>query len=67
MLMPTSNNAAQLIYGPNDFRIKRAGQHVICSVSGAIIPLAELRYWSADRQEAYASAVEATKALMQPS
>jgi hypothetical protein len=28
------------------------------------IPLSELAYWSADRQEAYRSAIESTKALL---
>jgi hypothetical protein len=29
---------------------------VLCAISGQVIPLEELRYWSAERQEAYASA-----------
>jgi hypothetical protein len=32
------------------------GDHVICAVTGARIPLHELRYWSVDRQEAYVDA-----------
>jgi len=39
-----------------------SGDHVVCAVSGVAIPLDDLRYWSVARQEAYASAVEATQA-----
>jgi hypothetical protein len=41
----------------------RPGQYVICAVTGASIPLDELTYWSAERQEAYASAEAATRRL----
>ena len=33
-----------------------AGDHVICAVTRQQIPLAELKYWSVERQEAYISA-----------
>jgi hypothetical protein len=33
----------------------RPGVFVRCAVTGAEIPLEELRYWSVDLQEAYAS------------
>ena len=39
------------------------GDHVMCAVSGARIELEELRYWSVARQEPYASAEIATKAM----
>lgn len=54
---------AKLHYGPNGFRVLRTGDHVICAVSGAAIPLAELRYWSVRHQEPYASAEIATERL----
>jgi len=38
-----------------DFRIVRPGAFVRCAVTGVPIPLEELKYWSVDRQEAYAS------------
>ena len=41
-----------------------AGSHVICAVSGAEVPLETLRYWSTERQEAYASAELATRRLL---
>jgi hypothetical protein len=41
----------------------RPGHYVLCAVTGEPIPLEELRYWSADRQEAYASPEIATRRL----
>jgi hypothetical protein len=64
MLMKSGNPAAQLIYGPNGFRVMRPGNHVLCAVSGEPIPLEELRYWSVARQEAYAAADIATRRLL---
>lgn len=63
MLMSSDGDAAKLHYGPNSFRVLRPGQHVFCAVTGIAIPLEELRYWNADRQEPYASAEAATKRL----
>ena len=63
MLMSSGDQAATLIYGPNGFRVVRPGQHVLCAVSGEPIPLEELRYWCNDRQEPYASADMAGKAM----
>lgn len=61
MLMSSGENAATLIYGPSAFRVVRPGRYVVCAVSGEHIPLEELRYWSAERQEAYASAEISTR------
>jgi hypothetical protein len=47
---------AVLRYGRADFDVVRSGDHVRCAVSGKTIPLARLTYWSAELQEAYASA-----------
>jgi len=64
MLMNSSEKPAKLYYGPSTFRVLRPGQHVVCAVSGEVIPLEELRYWSANLQEAYASAEIATRRLL---
>ncbi|EAQ28582.1 hypothetical protein NAP1_13323 [Erythrobacter sp. NAP1] len=64
MLMSSSEKAAKLYYGASSFRVLRPGQHVICAVSAEVIPLEELRYWSAEHQEAYASAEIATRRLL---
>ena len=63
MLMSSTERAATLHYGPNGFRVLTAGSHVMCSVSGEQIALEALRYWSVERQEAYASCEIATKRL----
>lgn len=64
MLMSSNDRPATLHYGPNGFRVVMPGSHVVCAVTGEKILLETLRYWSADRQEPYASAEIATKRLM---
>lgn len=63
MLMSSGDNAATLLYGPNGFRVIKPGHFVLCAVTGEPVPLEELRYWSVDRQEAYASADIAARRL----
>jgi hypothetical protein len=63
MLMSSNDRPAKLHYGPNGFRVIAPGSHVICAVTGEQIPLESLRYWSAERQEAYASCEIATRRL----
>jgi hypothetical protein len=46
---------AEVKYLDGDFRVVRPGAFVRCAVTGVAIPLEELRYWSVDLQEAYAS------------
>ena len=46
------------------FRVLKPGDYVVCAVSGERIPLDGLRYWSVERQEAYASAEIATRRLL---
>jgi len=38
------------------------GDHVVCAMTQAQIPLVELRYWSVARQEAYADAEASLRA-----
>jgi hypothetical protein len=64
MLMSSSDRPAMLFYQPNGFRVLSPGSHVLCAVSGAEVPLEALRYWSVERQEAYASADLATRRLL---
>jgi hypothetical protein len=52
---PTAAVEARVEYLDGDFRVTRPGAYVRCAVTGAVIPLDELRYWNVDRQEAYAS------------
>jgi len=64
MRAPDLPGLAVLRYRAADFEVVRPGRFVLCAVSGVEIPLSELAYWSAARQEAYRSAIEATKALL---
>jgi len=64
MLMSSSDRAAALVYGHNGFRVMKPGKFVICAVTAEEIPLELLRYWSVDRQEAYASPEIATRRLL---
>jgi hypothetical protein len=64
MLMSSSDKAAKLYYAPSTFRVLRPGSHVYCAVTAEAIPLPELRYWSAERQEAYVSCEIATRRLL---
>ena len=64
MLMSSNDRAAKLHYEPSGFRIVSPGSHVLCAVSAEKIPLDALRYWDAERQEAYASAEIATRRLL---
>jgi hypothetical protein len=63
MLMSNTARAAKLHYMANGFRVLAPGDHVVCAVSGEKIPLDVLRYWSAERQQPYASAEQAAQAL----
>ena len=47
---------ARLRYGPGEFKVLTQGDFVRCAVTGEPIQIADLKYWSVDRQEAYASA-----------
>lgn len=51
---PSGNGEAQLQYLDGDFRVVSPGTYVKCAVTEIRIPLDELKYWSVDRQEAYA-------------
>jgi hypothetical protein len=63
MLMSSSTRPARLHYGPNGFRMLSQGDHVLCARSGTRIALEALRYWSVERQEAYASCLLAVEAI----
>jgi len=56
MLMTSKGRLARLHYLPATFRVLAHGDHVLCAVTRAPIPLSELKYWSVERQEAYATA-----------
>ena len=55
MLMTSKGRLARIHYLPGTFRVLSHGDHVLCAVTHQPIPLAELKYWSVERQEAYAT------------
>ena len=50
-------------YLDGNLRIVKPGSYVRCAVTGERIPLDQLRYWSVERQEAYASPEAVLKRL----
>ncbi len=56
MLMSSRGRMARIHYLPGTMRVLTPGDFVLCAVTGQPIPLDELRYWSVERQEAYATA-----------
>ena len=63
MLMSNTARPARLHYMANGFRVLAPGDHVVCAVSGERIIIEALRYWSVAKQEPYASAEFAAKAM----
>ncbi|MCB1419500.1 MAG: DUF2093 domain-containing protein [Notoacmeibacter sp.] len=47
---------AMIRYLDGDYQVMSPGTFVRCAVTGEIIPLDELKYWSVARQEAYVDA-----------
>jgi hypothetical protein len=45
---------AKIRYLDGDFQVLSPGAHVVCAMTGTLIPLDELKYWSVARQEPYA-------------
>ncbi|MBN8532964.1 MAG: DUF2093 domain-containing protein [Rhizobiales bacterium] len=52
---PAFGTEAVLEYSNSDYRVLRQGTFVRCGVTGNPIQIEDLRYWSAERQEAYSS------------
>ncbi len=52
---------AKLQYLPGEFHVVKGGSYVACAVTGRHITLSELKYWSVDLQEAYATPEAALK------
>ena len=62
MLMTGGGTPARVHYMAGTFRVLNNGDHVVCAVTGARIPLHELKYWSVERQEPYVDAEASLKA-----
>ncbi len=54
-------NEAKVRFLDGEFEVVAPGDFVRCAVTGQTIALADLRYWSVDAQEAYASAEASLK------
>jgi hypothetical protein len=57
---------AEVRYLDGDFRVVRPGAFVRCAVTGVAIPLEELKYWSVERQEPYATPEAVLRRLRPP-
>jgi hypothetical protein len=60
--MTGGGTPAKVHYMAGTFRVLSNGDHVVCAITGAKIPLHELRYWSVERQEPYVDAEASLKA-----
>lgn len=58
-----TSGAAEVEYLDGEYHVLKPGSFVACAVTGAPIPLDDLRYWSVDLQEAYASPAIALERL----
>lgn len=55
MLDTSGGRPAKLRYLSGSYQVVTPGDFVVCAVTAKRLPLATLRYWSAELQEAYAS------------
>ena len=58
---------AVIKYLDGDYKLAPPGAFVVCAVTGAQIPLEDLRYWHVDLQEAYVDAKAAFKRFQESS
>ncbi len=50
-----AHGEARVRYLDGEFQVLSPGEYVRCAVTGEQIPLQDLRYWSVELQEAYAT------------
>ncbi len=60
-----SGGEARLQYLDGEYRVLRPGPFVTCAVTALPIPLEDLRYWSVDLQEPYASPEAVMQRMLQ--
>ena len=51
-----ARNEARVRFLDGEFQVLSPGDFVRCAVTGELIAVQDLKYWSVERQEAYASA-----------
>jgi hypothetical protein len=56
---------AKLRYLDGEFQVLTPGSFVRCAVTGQLIPIENLRYWSVELQEPYASAEVSLRRFLQ--
>lgn len=56
---------ARVRYQDGEFQVLTQGDFVRCAVTGAVIPLTLLKYWSVELQEPYASAEASLQRVLQ--
>lgn len=60
-----ARNEAKVRYLDGEFEVLSPGEFVRCAVTGAQISLADLKYWSVDAQEPYATAAVSVKRYLE--
>ncbi|MEM8811523.1 MAG: DUF2093 domain-containing protein [Pseudomonadota bacterium] len=65
MEKPRAGGEAKISYLDGDFQVVVPGAYVRCAVTGRIIQLEDLRYWSVARQEPYVDAAAALERYRQ--
>ncbi len=60
-----SHGEARVRYLDGEFQVTSPGEYVRCAVTGEQILLQDLRYWSVDLQEAYATPEASLKRYLQ--
>lgn len=58
-------NEAKIRFLDGEFEVLAPGEFVRCAVTGQQIAISDLRYWSVDAQEAYASAEISVKRYLE--
>jgi hypothetical protein len=56
---------AKLRYLDGEFQVLTPGSFVRCAVTGQLIPIESLRYWSVELQEPYANAEVSLRRFLQ--
>lgn len=56
---------ARVRYQDGEFQVLTQGDFVRCAITGAVIPITQLKYWSVELQEPYASADASLQRVLQ--
>lgn len=64
MVFSSTETEALIRYDTPDYHVLRPGDYVVCAITFERIPLADLKYWSVVRQEAYKDAAASMEAEM---